>query len=164
MRLVILIEALAEAVEVLDVRLAHLVQNMIDTVLGSHLELTADVVFDQLLQKGGIGVGVEVVVADARADKHLFDPFDAAQLAQQLDRYSHVVNLQLRAGLGCQTFSVLAQTVFQLLFAGGIAEVCRRPADIVDVSFKVWVVGHLLRFVQDGLLAAGNHLSAPDGR
>lgn len=59
-----------------------------------------------------------------------------------------------------QTFSVLAQTVFQLLFAGGIAEVCRRSADIVDVSFKVWVVGHLLRFVQDGLLAAGNHLSA----
>ena len=71
-----------------------------------------------------------------------------------------MVNLQLRAGLGCQTFSVLAQTVFQLLFAGGIAEVCRRSADVVDVSFKVWVVGHLLRFVQDGLLAAGNHLSA----
>ena len=55
--------SLAEAVEVLDVRLAHLVQNMIDTVLGSHLELTADVVFDQLLQKGGIGVGVEVVLS-----------------------------------------------------------------------------------------------------
>ncbi len=104
-------------------------------------------------KKGGIGVGVEVVVADARADKHLFDPFDAAQLAQQLD-ILHVVDLQLRAGLGCQTFSVLAQTVFQLLFAGGIAEVCRRSADIVDVSFKVRIVGHLLRFVQDGLLAA----------
>ena len=153
----LLIKAPAEAVEVLDVRLAHLVQHVVDTMLGGNLELPADVVLHQLLQKGGVGVGVEVVVADARADKHLFDPRQFAQFAQNAD-ILHVIHLQLRAGLGRQALAVLAQAVFQLLFAGGVAEVGGRAANVVDVSFKVRVVGHLLGLVDDRFLAAGDHL------
>ena len=153
----LLVEALAEAVEVLNVRFSHHIQNVVDTMLGSNLELAADVIFDQLLHEGRVGVCDGIVVADAGADKDLFDPLDAAQLAQQLDIFG-VVDVHVGTGLGSQTFAVLAKTILQLFFAGGIAEVCGWPAHVVDVSLEVRIAGHLLGFLKDGFLAAGDNL------
>ena len=157
--LAFLIETLAEAVEVLNVRFAHLVQNMVDTVLRCNLELSADVVFYQLLHKGRVWISDCIIVADARTDKHFLDSLDLAQFAQQVDIFA-VVDVHVRTWFWSQTLAVLAQAVFQLLFAGRIAEVCGWAAYIMDISLESRIAGHFLCFCDDGFLAAGNDLSA----
>ena len=92
-------------------RLAHLVQNMVDTVLWCNLELSADVVFYQLLHKGWVWISDCIIVADARADKHFLDALDLAQFAQQVDIFA-VVDVHVRTWFWSQTLAVLAQTVF----------------------------------------------------
>ena len=54
-------------------------------VLGRHLELAGHVVFAELAQEGlvGVGIGEQVVEADAAAHKHLLHAGERAQLTEQ---------------------------------------------------------------------------------
>ena len=63
----------------LNMRLAHIVQHRVDAVLRSHLELAADVILHQLPEELVIFVLQHIVKPNARADKYLFDPRNAAQ-------------------------------------------------------------------------------------
>lgn len=48
-----------------------------------------------------------------------------------------------------------AHADLHLLFAGGLAEVCRGAADVVNVAFKIGILGHFFRFFQKRFVAAG---------
>ena len=71
-----------------------------------------------------------------------------------------MVDVHVRTWFRSQTLAVLAQAVFQLLFAGRIAEVCSWATDIMDISLESRIAGHFLCFCDDGFFAAGNDLSA----
>ena len=112
-------------------------------------------VVHQLPEKVSLLVQQHVVVADAAADEHLFYPRQPAQAPQKL-RVFRVVCIQIFARLRGQAAAIFAAAVLFLPRAGGVAEVGRRPAHIVDVSLKLRVLGEYFRLPQDGFNAPGS--------
>ena len=139
--------------------LAHIVQHPVRDVLGRDLELAGDVVQDQLLQKGGIGVGQQIVKTDAAADKDLFDARQGAELLQQGDIVP-MLRDQIFARAGEQALPRRTGAGSRLFVAGGAAEICRRPADVVDVALEIGRFRHFPRFAQNGFVAAHLHDAA----
>ena len=155
-----LIELILEAVEHLDGRLAHIGQGVGGAVLRGHLQLARDVVFHQLLEEGFVGVGHQVVEADAAADEHLFDPRQSPQPAQDI-QVVLVVYDQVGAGLGRQAvLAAGAHPLFHLLAAGREAEIRRGAAHVVDVALEVGLVGHPLGLGHDAVGAAAGDPAA----
>ena len=146
----------AEGLEHLAARLAHELEDLGGDVLGRDLELAADVVGAELVEELVALVEHHVVKAQAGADEDLLDPGDLPEIPQQA-RQLLFVHLQVGAGLGRQALPVLAGADLELLFAGGEAEVGRRPAHVVDVSLEVGELGQQPRLLQDGLRAPGLH-------
>ena len=140
-----------------DVGLAHGVQNVAGAVLRGHLQLTGDVVLDQLLEKGVVGVLHHIVVPDSRPDEHPLDPRQLPDLPQQL-QIVPLVGVQGRTGGGGQALSSHAEALFLLLFAGGMPEVGRGPAHIVDVALEPGQRGQELCLGQHRFLAADGDL------
>lgn len=60
-------------------------------------------------------------------------------------------------GAGARHFSALAKSLFKLQIAGGAAEIGRRPADVVYVSFKMGIIQKAFGFVYDRLLASAGY-------
>ena len=53
---------------------------------------------------------------------------------------------------GEQTLPRRACAALELLFAGGLAEICRWAADVVDIALEAGGVGHGLGFLEDRFL------------
>ena len=138
----------------IEMGLAHIVQHRGNAVLRSHLQLAADVVVHQFLKKRLILVLEHIVVADAAANKHLLYPRQGPQPPQKL-RVFRVVRIQILTRLRGQTASVFTAAVLLLPRAGGMAEVGRRPAHIMDVALELRVLRKDLRLPQNGLDAPG---------
>ena len=68
----------------LDVGLAHGVQNVGHAVLRGDLELSADVVLDQVGEELAVFVLHQIVEADAGTDENFLDAGDGPELAEQL--------------------------------------------------------------------------------
>ena len=66
-----------------------------------------------------------------------------------------MVDLHVGAWLREQTLAVFTHADLHLLFAGGLAEVCRGAADVMNVAFKIGILGHFFRFFQKRFVAAG---------
>ncbi len=109
----------------------------------------------QLVQEGAVrvGVGHDVVEADAAAHEHLLHPGQAPQLAQEACVVT-VVGLERRAGLRAQAAAVDAGAPGALLGAGRSAEVRRGTAHIVDVALEVGLGGHGAGLFQKRLVGA----------
>ena len=137
----------------LDVGLAHIVQGVGHTVLRGHLQLSGDVVLDQVGEKFAAGVLHQEVETDARTDEHLFDPGDGPQLPQQ-HHIVGVIGVQVGTGLGGQTGPVFAHPVLELLLAGGAAEGGGRAAHVVDIALEARVMGQGGHLPDDALVAA----------
>ena len=65
-----------------------------------------------------------------------------------------VIGLQIFAGGGEETLLVGAGAVGQLLLTGGLAEICRGAADIVNIALEGRIFRHLPRLGQDGFVAS----------
>ena len=68
-----------------------------------------------------------------------------------------MIHRKICTGLGEEALAIRAGAEFHLLFAGGVTEIGRRSADVVDISLEA---GHLrdgLCFFDDGFMAARGH-------
>ena len=115
-------------------------------------------VLDQLVKEIALFVAQHVVKADARADKDLFYPRQRAQLAQKRQIIAFV-GVERRAGRGKQALAVGTGSRARLFFAGRVAEIGRRPADVVNIAFKIGVFQHLFRFAQHRIVPARRNVA-----
>ena len=113
-------------------------------MFGSHFELTADMIFDQLLKEALVPILKQIVIPYTRTYKNLFDLRQLAQGAQDIKIFL-MVGFKSRTGLGRKTFFALAQSPFKLTAARRRSEVRSRSADIMYISLKSGVFSELLR-------------------
>ena len=148
------VEALHELLVDARGRLAHHAQDIVAHMLGRQTQLPAHVVGGKLADEF-VCVLVEqhVVEAYTAAHEDLLHTGQRAQLAQQLQVVA-VVDLQALAGLGAQAALADAGPLFQLLGAGGFAEVRRGAANVMDVALETGQLGDELGFGQDAFVAA----------
>lgn len=90
--------------------LAHFVKDYRRAVLGSDLELTADMVHYELPHEFVVLVLNEVVIAYTRADKHSFDALDLAYLPQHI-KVLRVIYFKSRTGIRSKAFLAHAQSL-----------------------------------------------------
>ena len=134
--------------------LAHHAQHLIGHVLRRDLQLAGDVIAHQLLEKRVARVGQQIVEPDAAADEDLLDARQLAELPQQ-GQVIRMVGDQVFTGGREQALPCRARAALQLLFAGGLAEIRRRAADVMDVALEARRMRHALGFPEDRLLRAG---------
>ena len=101
-----------------------------------------------------VSLGQQIVEPDAAADEDLLDARQLAELPQQ-GQVIRMVGDQVFAGGREQALSCRARAALQLLFAGGLAEVRCRAADVMDVALEARCMRHALGFPEDRLLRAG---------
>ena len=65
-----------------------------------------------------------------------------------------MIYLKIFAGLRRKALSALAQTVFQLMCAGGGTEICGGAAYVVDIALEIGERGEKLCFFKNALLAS----------
>ena len=76
-----------------------------------------------------------------------------------------VVGVEIRAGRRGEAAPVGAQAVFELLFAGGVAEVCGRPADVAEIALEVRELRECLCLADNTVGAArGDHAPLMEGQ
>ena len=78
-------------------------------MLRRHLQLSADMMGHQLLEKALVRIRQQIIEPDPGADEHLFHPGHLSQTAEEMEIFA-VIRLQRGAGLGRQTFFILAQS------------------------------------------------------
>ena len=96
-----------EFLKYLEGRLAHGLQYPGRHVLRGHLQLARHVVAHQFAEKGAVLIRQQIIVADAGANEHLFDPLYLPQPAQHL-QVILMAGVQMGAGLGEQALPPLA--------------------------------------------------------
>ncbi len=101
---------LTEGLIDVEVGLAHAPQDGGGAMLGGHLQLTRHVILHQLAEESIIGVGQEVVEADARADEDLFHLGQSLDGLQKLDVF-RVIRDEVGAGLGGEALAIGAHAV-----------------------------------------------------
>ena len=148
-----MLKAAREALEHLGRGLAHAAQHAGADVFRGHLELAADVVGDEFAQKRPVLIREGVVKAHAGAHEHLFHPGNFAQGAEDVHIFA-VAGVEVFAGLGEEALFALAGPAFKLALAGGLAEVGRGAADIVDVALEIARARQQFGLAEDGRLAA----------
>ena len=123
-------------------------------MLGRQTQLPAHVLGGKLADElVCVLVEQHVVEAYTAAHEDLLHIGQRAQLAQQLQVVA-VVDLQALAGLGAQAALADAGPLFQLLGAGGFAEVRRGAANVMDVALEAGQLGDELGLGQDAFVAA----------
>ncbi len=134
-------------------RLSHHVEHTVRDVFRSYFKLPADVVLNELAEERIRPVRHQIIKTDPGADKYLLHARQCAQLPQQRNVIA-VVDAQMFARGREQALPVLADAFRELLLAGRLPEIGRRPADIVDISFKIRLLRHQAGFLQDRFMAA----------
>ena len=152
------LEAAQERLVDIDMGLAHFIQHTGAAMLRRYFKLPADVVAHQFGEEGIVLLAHHVIVAQAAADKYLFDAGDGPQFPQKLDIIG-VVHPDGRATGGGQAFFILAQAVGGLLSAGGGPEIGGGAAHIVDIALEVGIVGKAFGFPQQRGVAAGGDVA-----
>ena len=153
-----------EALVHVDVRLAHVVENAVDAVLGRDLELAGDVVFHKLGEEIVVFILEHVVIADARAHEDLFYARYLPQLAQQ-GEIVRVIGIEIRAGRRRKASPVGAHAAFGLLFARMVSEICRGAADIIYVALEVGEFRQRRDLAYDAFVAAAcDHSALMEGQ
>ena len=149
------LESVAERVVDGPRRLAHGSKHGVGHMLGGHAQLAGHVVLDQLAQKRAIGIGVghDVVEANAGAHEHLLHAGQLPQLAQKT-RVGAMIGLHRRAGLRAQAAAVCAGASRALLGASRPAEVGRGTSHIVDVALELGIGRHDAGLVEQRLVGA----------
>ena len=104
-------------------------------MLGRNLKLSRNVSCNQSSEKAIVIIVYKVIVANTRADEHLFNSLNSLNLRKKPFVLT-VVNLEILAGCGSKTLLVFAQASVFLTFTGGEAEVCGGAAYIVDISLE----------------------------
>ena len=102
-------------------------------------KLPGNMVANQLFEKcicGGCAVRQKIVIANAGADKHFFDPRNCFYGAQQFQIFA-VFRTQCGARRWRQAVPVFADALRTLLVTGRTAKVCSRSADIVNIPFEI---------------------------
>lgn len=122
-------------------------------MLWSDLELSADVVLDDFPQECVAFVRHDIIVAQARTDKHLFDAGQSANFPKQGNIVS-MIHREIFAGSGVKALTRRAGTARQLPLAGGTAKIGRGSAHIVDEAFKVRHLRDAPSLVEYGFMAA----------
>ena len=102
--------------------LSHAAQHRVGDVLRGDLQLTGDVVADQLPKEGVLPVRKKIVEADAAADKDLLHPGNGSEFPQQRHIVA-VVGVHVLAGGGIQALPPAAGALTELLLAGRMAEI-----------------------------------------
>ena len=132
--------------------LSHQPQDIVRHMLRRHAKLAADMVFCQFLEESLILVRKYVVEPYAGPHKHFFDSRHFSDFSKQ----THIIcmiRLEIWARLWEQALPVLTYTFFQLLFTRRVPKIRCRTADIVNVSFKIGILRHPLRFAKDRFMA-----------
>ena len=62
---------------------------------------------------------------------------------------------QILAGRWEKTVPVLAHALGQLFLTGWLAEICGRPAYIMNITLEILILGHMKRFFENGFMASG---------
>lgn len=119
-----------------------------------NLELTADVISNEILEEILVFVKDEIVEADARTDEDLFDLGNRADAAKEMQIF-RMIHDKIFARLGSEAFSSLTHTAFFLTLAGGLTEVGGGTAHVMDVSLEVGEVCEHFCFANNGILASG---------
>ena len=97
--------------------------------------------------------------ADAAAHEDLLHAGKLTQVAQELG-VGVLLDHHVLAERGPHAVAVAAHAVLGLLVARGPAEICRGAADVVNVAFKIGILGHFFRFFQKRFVAAGLNVAA----
>ena len=126
---------------------------MVGAVLGSNLELTADMLFDKAAEERIAFVCEHIIIPYAGADEHLLYSGDALDALQQLDVFA-VVGDEVRTRGRRETAAIRAYAVLELPLACGTAKIRRRTANVVDISLKVGQGRQQLGFAHDAVYAA----------
>ena len=148
-----IIELFTEFFVLLHTRLTHITKYIIADMLGSNFKLTAYVMLAQFIEKCVILIRNQIVIPDAASDKYLLHFRKCSEFPEKL--YIILMTyICIRADRRIQTLLVAAGTAFKLLLTRRCTEVRRRTANIVDVSFEIFVPYKLLCFCQNGRLAS----------
>ena len=140
-------------------RFAHVVQRLRGAVFRSYLQLSGDMVFDKFRKEFAVFLRQHIVIPDTAADEHFFNAGYGPDLPQQRQIVA-VAGVQIFAGRGGQAGPVFAHAVFYLLFAGGVAEICRRSAHIVDIALELRVPDKPLYLPHHAFVASGSDHAA----
>ena len=122
-------------------------------MLGRDLKLTAYVVLNELAEEGVVLVVQQIIKSNPRTDKYLFDLGELFDFLDKLYVFG-VVGNKIFARCGGEAFSRCTNAVLKLLFAGRIAEIRRRTADVVNISLKIGKLGYLFCLLYDALNAS----------
>ena len=95
-------------------RLAHQVKHLVTCVFRSDFKLTADMMFDKLLEKLIVLILHHIVISYTRTDKYTLDIFYGAYLSEHFKVFA-VVDLKSGARLGSKALFALAKSCFFLL-------------------------------------------------
>lgn len=147
------IEPVLKGQKGVDIGLSHEVGHVFDDVFRRHLQLAADVILAEFFDEFFIAVGQHVVIAKAGADEDFLYPFYMADFPQKL-QVVIMRRIEVAAGFAADAVAIAAHPIGQLLLAGHMAEVSRRTADVMDITFKARKFRHPFRFANEGLLAA----------
>lgn len=131
-------------------RFAHQFQHGIFGVFGRDFQSSRRVVFHDRIE---IGTLVEQVVADAAADKGLFDAFHRADLFVKRQQRTVVV-VQIGAHLRMQARRAAAFAAQLPVASAHAVHVGRRGAHVRQITFEVRHPGHALHLCEDGTFAA----------
>ena len=95
------------------------------------------------LKNGRFMVGQQIVKADTAADEDLFDPRELPQLSQQLEIVTCDRPADFCRGRGTGTARAGRRRGVSCFSTGGLAEIGRRAADIVDIALEVRIFRHV---------------------
>ena len=140
-------------------RLTHLIKNRRRAMLGSYLELAADMIFNKLTEKRIVRVFKHIIISYSRANEHLFDLRQFANGSKNIKIFA-VVGFQSLAGCRCKALFALTKTLFKLNETACAPKVRSRAAYIVNVAFKIRLFCKHFCFFDNRFLASCRNKSA----
>ena len=114
-------------------------------MLGRDLELSRNVVANQLLEKRVTLVKHKIIEPDSRSYENFLDAGNFLNGSNELDIIA-VIHLEIGAGLRCETTTVCASSELFLFIACRLSEIRGGTADVVDISFEILIFRQLASF------------------
>ena len=99
-----------------------------------------------------------IIISDAGPDKNFLYTIYITNRSEYIQIF-RMIYLHCTAGPGPQAIFLFTDSFRQLFFAGGIVEIGRWSADIVNVSLKVIQLCQLFRFTDDRLFGSASDLT-----
>ena len=148
-----------ETVINLDRGLAHVAENAVTAMLWSNLQLSANVIANQLLEEGFVLIINQIVETDTRTDEDLLHLRQGFHLLQKFHVLA-VIHFKLFTRRRSQALAVGTHTMLHLFVAGRIAEIRRRTANVMNIAFESGKRSKQFRFVDYALDGTGTNASS----